>query len=399
MNYIEQSQSAGRHVFPDLSRAFALIGIVLVNVGVIAYPMMKGYLDGGLTTSLDQAAMFGTTGFFLLKSYTLFSFMFGVGFAYQMQSAQRHGTGFAGRYWRRIIGLLLLGLLHVALIFQGDILVIYAILGSILFLFRKTSVKALKRWAISIYSLQVVLVSFFALAMALGQKYAPEEIAKEIEKMEASVVKSRAVYGEGSFADSIALRFAEWSEIITFGMLMQGLGALAFFLFGLAAVRAGIISNPSAPIWKKFRRVFLPIGIIGSLGAAYVFLSAGDAMGPKMMLAMALITLFAPFSTAGYLGLIAKWAEGPMTPFKIFMARGGTASLTAYLMQGLILSLIFNNYGLGLYREIGAAGCVSIALLTGIFTVAFASLWRKKFTRGPLEYLLRGWTYLGRGKT
>ncbi|MDA8708803.1 DUF418 domain-containing protein [Hellea sp.] len=394
MNYVEQSQAAGRHVFPDLTRAFALIGIVLVNVGAIAFPMMKGYIDGGLNTPLDQAAMFSTTAFFLLKSYTLFSFMFGVGFAYQMQSAERHGTGFAGRYWRRVFGLLVLGLLHVALLFQGDILVMYAILGSILFLFRKSTVKTLKRWAISIYSFQVVLVGFGALA----QKYVPEEMAKEIEVMKDSVIESRAVFGDGTFIESVSLRFAEWSEIIIFGMMIQGFGALAFFLFGLAAVRADIITNPSAPIWKKFRRIFLPIGIAGSLAAAYVFSTAGDMMGPDMMLAMALVTLFAPFSTAGYLGLIAKWAEGPMTPFKTFIARGGTASLTAYLMQGLILSLIFNNYGLGLYREIGAAGCVLIALLTGIFTVSFTSLWRKKFTRGPMEYLLRSWTYLGTNK-
>lgn len=121
-------------------------------------------------------------------------------------------------------------------------------------------------------------------------------------------------------------------------------------------------------------------------------------MSPMSMWGMFLITFFAPFSTAGYLGLIAKWAEGPMTPFKTFMARGGTASLTAYLMQGFILSLIFNNYGFGLYHEIGAAGCIFIALLTGLFTVGFASLWRTKFTRGPMEYLLRGWTYLGSNK-
>ena len=397
MNYLEQSQAAGRHIFPDLVRAFALIGIVLVNVGVIAYPMMNGYADGGLNTPLDEAAMFSTTAFFLFKSYTLFSFMFGVGFAYQILSAERRGASFAGRYWRRIIGLLVLGLLHVVLIFQGDILVMYAILGSILFLFRKASLKVLKIWAIAIYTLQVLVISLLALAIWMGQKYAPEEMALEEETMQLSVEKSREVFSNGSFADAVSLRFAEWGEVITFGILVQGLGALAFFLFGLAAVRAGHISNPSAPIWKKFRHLYLPIGILGSCLAAYVFSTAGDQMmGPQMMFGLALVMLFAPFSTAGYLGLIAKWAEGPMTPFKTFMARGGTASLTAYLMQGLILSLIFNNYGLGLYREIGAAGCVFTALLVGIFTVSFASLWRTKFTRGPMEYLLRIWTYLGR---
>lgn len=397
MNYAEQSQAAGRHIFPDLTRAFALIGIVLVNVGVIAYPMMKGYSDGGLNTPLDEAAMFSTSAFFLLKSYTLFSFMFGVGFAYQIRSAERKGAGFAGQYWRRILGLLILGLLHVALIFQGDILVTYAILGSILFLFRKAAVKTLKRWAIAIYSLQIIAIGFLAFAISMGEKYAPEDMILEKEKMEAGIAMSREAFSNGSFLEAVSFRFIEWSQVVTFGILIQGFGALAFFLFGLAAVRAGHISNPSAPIWKTFRRIFLPIGILGSLFAAYVLTTAEDQMmGPQMMLGLMLITLFAPFSTAGYLGLIAKWAEGPLTPLKIFMARGGTASLTAYLLQGLILSLIFNNYGLGYFREIGAAGCVFIALLVGVFTVSFSSLWRTKFARGPMEYILRHWTYLGR---
>lgn len=64
-------------------------------------------------------------------------------------------------------------------------------------------------------------------------------------------------------------------------------------------------------------------------------------------------------------------------------------------MQGLILSLIFNAYGFGLFEQVGAAGCVAIAFGVALFTVIFASLWRTKFKRGPLEYVLRGWTYLG----
>ena len=395
MSYIEESQAAGRHIFPDLARAFALIGIVLVNVGVIAYPMMAGYLEGGLETPLDESAFFAVLTLFMMKSYTLFSFMFGVGFAYQMMSAERSGKAFGARYARRIIGLLVLGLLHVALLFQGDILVIYAILGTILFLFRKTSAKALVKWGVAIYAIQTVIVALMGFAFAMGQKYAPEDMAKEIAKMAESAEKSRAVYGHGTFIESIGLRFAEWGEIITFGMLMQGLGAMAFFLFGLAAVRSGILTNPNAPIWKKFRRIFLPIGLIGSAFAAWLAIGAEEMMDPRMMTGMALTTLFAPFSTAGYLGLIAKWSGGTLTPLKIFMARGGTASLTAYLMQGLILSLTFNHYGLGLFTKLGAAGCIAIALATGIFTIAFSSLWRKKFKRGPMEALLRSWTYLG----
>lgn len=395
MSYLQETQEAGREIFPDLARAWALVGIALVNVGVMSWPMMTGYMNGGLVTPADQAAHYAVSALFLLKSYSLFSFMFGVGFAYQMQSAERKGVGFAGRYWRRILGLLAFGLINIAFLFQGDILVMYAILGSILFLFRKTSARLLSGWAIGVYGVQLLLIALMALGAWAGATYGGEEFAEQMQEMEAQGATAAEVYGAGSFADSIAQRFAEWSQVITFGMLMQGIGAFSFFLFGLSAVRRGTIANPSAPFWKRSRHLFLPIGLIISGTGAWFIATGHGMMDPNMMLGMFLIALGSPFSTAGYLGVIAKWAEGPPGPIKTFFARGGTASLTAYLMQGLLLSLIFNAYGLGLFGQLGAATCIAIAAVVAFFTIAFASLWRTKFKRGPLEYILRSWTYLG----
>ena len=395
MGYLEESQAAGREILPDLVRAFALIGIALVNVGVISYSMMESYHGGGFKTPIDTYAYIAVNSLFTFKSYTLFSFMFGVGFAYQIASAHRKGVKFGGRYTRRIIGLAILGLLHVALLFQGDILVIYAILGSILYLFRNASARTLTYTALGIYLFQILLVAFFALAMTMGMKYAPDDMAIELARMEEMNVVAHAVYGDGTFTGSIVNRFKEWTQIITFGMLMQGLGAFAFFLLGFAAVKSDIINKANAPMWKRFRRVFLPIGVIGSIFGAWVISLGTDMMDPTMMLGMLIVVIFAPFSTAGYLGLIAKWASRPHGRLKAFMARGGTATLTAYLMHGLIMSLVFNNYGLGYFAKLSAAQCILIALVTALFTIAFASLWRKKFARGPMEMLLRGWTYLG----
>lgn len=397
MGYTEQSKASGRVILPDLVRVFALIGIALVNVGIIAYPMMDSYLAGGLNTDIDKAAYFGVNALFLMKSYTLFSFMFGVGFAFQITSAQRKGARFGGRYTRRIIGLLVLGLLHVLFIFQGDILVFYAILGSLLFLFRNTTARKLKNIGIGVYVFQCVIIGLLAAAMWAWSIGDPESMATEMATMAEDSANSIAVFGNGTFMDSVTLRLAEWSEVIVFGMLFQGFGVFAFFLFGLSAVKSGLINDASAPIWRRFRRVFLPIGLIGSAAGAGFMIQSEGSFTASSMTGAAIITAFAPFSTAGYLGLIAKWAEGPMTPFKIFMARGGTATLTAYLMQGLLLSLIFNNYGLGFFAELGAAVCIAIAFAVAIFTIVFASLWRTRFERGPMESLLRGWTYLGKG--
>ena len=190
MSYAQETQEAGREIFPDLARAFALIGICLVNVGVMAWPMMAGYGPEGTPTEVDRAAFFGVNALFLSKSYTLFSFMFGVGFAYQMQSAQRRGIGFAGRYWRRIFGLLVFGLINVAFLFQGDILVMYAILGSLLFLFRNSSARTLSGWAIGTYILQLVLVAFMAASMAAYSHFDAENYTAEMATMAEDAVRN-----------------------------------------------------------------------------------------------------------------------------------------------------------------------------------------------------------------
>ena len=393
MTYLEETRAAGREIFPDLARAFALIGIALVNVAIFSHPMMTGYTD---LQGADQWAYFWVNSLFLLKSYTLFSFMFGVGFAYQMMAAERRSVGFAGRYWRRILGLLILGLLHVALAFQGDILVIYAILGCFLFLFRKSSAKTLIRWGIGLYAVQFLIVLLGLGFFWMGATFAPEQMAAEMETSAAAADAARQAFGEGSFADAAVQRFVDWSMVLVGGLFMQGIGAMAFFVFGLAAVRYEAISDPRKPIWKTFRRFFLPIGVAGSVWGGWLMASSGSGMMSVDMLAgMTVITLFSPFSTAGYLGLIAKWAEKPEGRIKIFLARGGTASLTAYILQSVIFSLIFNNYGLGLYDEVGAFVSIAIALVVGFGSIAVASLWRTRFSRGPLEVLLRGWTYLG----
>lgn len=396
MSYLQETRDAGREVFPDLARAFALMGIALVNVAVFSHPMMGGYSADGPLVGADKWSYFGVNAFFLMKSYTLFSFMFGVGFAYQMKAAERRGVGFSGRYWRRIIGLLVLGLLHVALLFQGDILVIYAILGCLLFLFRKMEPSNLIRWAVSLYVLQILVVAIASGSFIAGMAFAPEIMGKQVAANEELIVASREAFGGGTFAQAASQRFLEWSQVITFGMLMQGIGAMAFFVFGLAAVRMGSISDPSRPFWKRCRRVFLPIGVTGSaIGAWFMVNSEGGMMSSGAMLGMIFIVTFSPFSTAGYLGLIAKWAEKPEGAFKIFLARGGTASLTAYLLQSVVFSLVFNNYGLGFFDEMSAACTILLALIIGFGSIAVSSLWRLAFPRGPMEFLLRRWTYLG----
>jgi uncharacterized protein len=395
-SYAEDTSAAGRQVLPDLVRAWALFGICVVNVGVLSWPTMSSYhYPGGMETGADKAAFWAVNSLFLMKSYSLFSLMFGVGFAYQMESAARKGVGFAGRYWRRIIGLLAFGILNIVCLFFGDILVLYAVLGALFFLFRNKTEKALWRWGIGFYAVQVLLIAFFAVSIWAGMTYAPEDMGEMIADFEATDAASLAAFGSGSFVEAATYRATSYLEDGIFMFLFQGWGAFAFFLIGFALVKSGAIADPTAAVWKRSRHLFLPLGLLIS-GLGGWMMVTGEGMGdPTMMWGMLLVTIGSPFSTFGYLGLIAKFAQGPGGPVRTFLARGGTASLTAYLMQNLILSLIFHAYGLDLFAQVPAAQAIAIAAGVALFTIGFASVWRLFFARGPLEYILRGWTYLG----
>ncbi len=394
MSYISASEASGRHILPDLVRSFAIIGIALVNVGLIAYTVDLSYFGGGLLTEVDSWAYFTINSLFLMKSYSLFSFMFGVGFAYQINSAKQSQVGFGGRYFRRIIGLIILGLAHIALAYQGDILLLYGLIGIALYLFRNSKVKTLC-WVAGVFIvIQILFGLLLALATWAGYEFAPEEMDAAIREAMASSQISQEIFSNGSFLETAQRRLYEYRGAAAI-FIYQGFGVFGFFLLGLAAVKSGIIANSAAPIWSKFRRFALPVGVLGSAYGAWYMMGSTGGVSVEYIIGMAIIGLFAPLSTAGYLGLIAKWANAPVTKFKIFMARGGTATLSAYLMQSVILSFIFNGYGLGLFAQVGAAASIAIALAVAVFTLIFSSLWRKKFKLGPVEYIFRSWTYLG----
>jgi len=216
--------------------------------------------------------------------------------------------------------------------------------------------------------LQFLIALLFALSIYLGEHYAPDEMKSLASEIQQSADNAIAVHADGSFWAVAELRWRDWLGMLQFVLPLQGPGVFAFFLLGLAAVRAGVLSDASAPLWAKSRRIYLPIGIGLSAVGAYIYLISSGPISSGGLLSYGLLLLAAPFSSLGYIGLIAKWSEGPVTSVKGFVARGGTASLTAYLLQS--------------------------ALVVGVFTIVFASVWRSRFKYGPMEVLLRRWTYL-----
>lgn len=389
-----QETVASRAVMPDLLRAFALVGIAVVNVIGFAQPIETGFFGDALAGPADRAAYGAVTALFLMKAYPLFAMMFGAGLAWQLAAAERAGVDGSARYFRRIAALIVLGLLHFIFFWYGDILVTYGILGCLLFAMRDISPKVLVRVGLALIAANTVILLLFATLLYAGEVYAPEEMA---EAVSADLSAAQIIaFTQGSFLDAAAWRLSQLPLVLPSVMVQQGIAVFGFFCFGLAAVKVGIIDKPQARLWKLARWVFLPVGLAGNVAGAMMMLDATSIISGQFMLASAILMAFSPLLALGYAGVIALFSSGIPGPIRRFLARAGSASLTAYLFQSAVLSFIFAGYGFGYFGLLGAAEATLVALLVALASLVFTGIWRSFARHGPMEYLLRRITYWSR---
>lgn len=378
-----------RAVLPDLVRAVALIGIAIVNVQIFAYPMEISLFGEASAAPADSAAHFAMAWLFAGKFYALFSLMFGASFFFQSRAAERAGRAFPAEQTRRLIGLGLIGLAHALFLFSGDILVTYALLGGLLFTLRGSETKGLVRNAIGFIALNILIILGLA-GLFWGLELAKPDLM--LSKLADGKEAARAAFAEGGFIDAFIYRASTYAGVLPGVLVSQGASTLGYFCLGLVFAREGWIADPDAKVWRRARTMFLPIGLLIGLPGAWLYMEGGSTLSGLTMLGLALIFIAAPLQALGYAGWLAAASRQP-GPIVRFLARAGQASLTAYLLQSVVMSFIFSNWGLGLYEGMTAAPAIATGAATGVASIIFASLWMARFSRGPVEMLFRAWTY------
>ncbi|WP_235438965.1 DUF418 domain-containing protein [Candidatus Rhodobacter oscarellae] len=357
---------------PDYLRLCALFGIVIVNIQYIAFSALHGFTEPVGKTFSDEVTLWLVSGLALLKTYGLFSFMFGVGLGFLMGSAQRRSLPFGHLYRNRMIGLLLLGIAHGCLFFPGDVLVIYAVTGSVLYFFRDWTAARLVKVGAALLVLQ--------LFVGLPLLFAASETPAEVFRFE------KYALAKGGFFDAVLFRSIGFGFTLPLFLIIQGVSALGWFCLGLASVKSGMIDNARHPLWRRARRLCLLPGLVLSLLGAGLW-QWGPA-GPGATLTI----VAAPIATLGYLGLIALISRPPGPIMSRALVVGGS-SLSVYLGQSILLSSIFSAYGLGLWSEVDRATASCIAILVTVLLIAALSVWRIWFKLGPFEWVLRRITY------
>jgi uncharacterized protein len=375
-----------RDLTPDVLRGFALLGILLVNIQFMALSSefgARGVWVQGIANSIAAFILFAV---FQGKFYLIFSFLFGysAGYIVREQRANRP------RWIKRCIVLMMLGVLHFSLLWHGDIIFLYGLFGLLLVPFLFRTEKTLSVWSYVLYGVFTVLLLGLATALIIDERVVTPTLPAAMPEATLD-----GVLRGGSYLDSIAPRIEMWMYGISGGLLLQGGFVFAAFLMGLRLARTQFLSLVvDAPQNNRMIRRGLVFGLPLQILAAAIFMQNEYTAQPSeavFLAAIAVTFVAAPLLSMAYIGIMRKLvAERPAVV--AWLAPAGRMSLTMYISQSVVTSLIFGPWGLGLFQEVAMWLVMLIAILVWLVLIAVAQIWLRTFTQGPLEWCVHAIT-------
>jgi len=360
----------------DVLRGLALLGVVAMNaVTIFRVSIFERFLfpkppASPIDSAVETILMLAVD----LKALALFSLLFGAGLAIQFERLARSERRNV-LLIRRLVVLLAFGLIHLCLIWNGDILTEYALAGFIVlpFLFGP-------RWLLAVAALASLGV-YLAI-----QAFPPPGLWPGTPALGQDVAEAHRIYPTGGFLDVLAFRIREIPLIATLHVYIFP-RTIGLFLLGAFAWRSGILRNP--PLRLLFAIAAACIG----LGAALILAHAGRfvAGGRIELLAEPLGTIVLALGYGAAIIGIANLERGKR--LLGWAAPLGRMAFTNYLAQSVILGWIFYGYGLGLFGQLGVTSALAIAVAVYFAQVPFSAWWLGRYRYGPVEWLWRTLMY------
>lgn len=362
--------------FLDVARGFAMLGIIIVNYFIIADSANR------FATPADDPWHRSVLWFAEGKFYTLFSFLFGVGFMVFMERAERQISHPRMLFARRLMILLAFGLLHITLIWVGDILAFYAITGFFLLAFYKRRPKTLLIWFIVMMSIYSVMNP------SLGADSAEDSLSSHSM--------------DSSYLISIGERWADMGSIAATAPYMM-LSMLSMFLLGMYFVQKGFFRDMETKkrIWNRIWGVSA-CGYLVTQAYLIMETTAGPVREAAIYEALAYLGQLGGLSgSMFYMSTLAMLFLHFAKLRNVLMMFGnvGRMSLTCYLLHSVIGTFLFLGYGFGAANGIQPAGVMAICFGVYAILLAISSLWLKRFKYGPMEWLWRRFTYGKMGRS
>lgn len=385
----------------DLIRGVAVLGILTINIASFAAPDSASFSPNlpqpGSTA--DNWSFAFTLIFFEGKMRALFSILFGASLLLFVERREEQGRDGTDLQVRRLGWLALIGWLHFALLWDGDVLFIYAIIGFALLLMQRTPPGQLLGIALALFALWQAwgVVRWMPAVMAEQQVIAGTATRTEYSAFIAEERRQDRVDAATTLAPytaEVAARLGDrpayplllliyiWGETLTYGMI------------GMALLKSGFFAGS----WPH-RRTMLLAGAGAGLGltatawfAAWVHPQGYPEMAMRMGMGFGLG--FAHLTIAlGYAALLVL-ATRPLlaTWLGQRLEAAGRMAFSNYLGTSLVMTALFNGWGLGLFGQYGAAGQWLFVIMGWGLMLAWSKPWLARYRQGPLEWLWRSLT-------
>ncbi|MEO0332428.1 MAG: DUF418 domain-containing protein [Bacteroidota bacterium] len=399
MSDIKPTTTSERLQVLDALRGFALFGILLANL----YSFM-GYNTYSpeeiiVLPVLDRTVLFFIDWFVEGKFYGIFSILFGAGFALQAERFRRVDTSFSAFWFRRMTVLCCNGLLHMYLVWNGDILTLYSLLGMLLPFFLNLSNRALLRWIVVLLLIPLLihgLLYFTPEASFWGSmRHFSGGLKAEWGFADRSLLEMRTSDSAWEvFSVNVLYAIPRPMSYLMSGRYFQVLGLFLIGLllarYWLPRIRSNDISVPSAAVWVGV------IGLVTSLGYAVIKGAIGTPFAvSEIGLIQAVVYYIGSTSLALGISMLILyvWSSGRAKLVFRNLALLGRMALTNYIFQNVTAVLLFFGYGLALMREVPFAYLPLFAFGILVVQWAFSRIWLRRFKQGPLEFVWRKLTY------
>ena len=366
----------------DVLRGIALFGVLAINVvNEFRVSIFEEFLPVADTTgTLDRAVQTFLTMAIELKAMALFSLLFGIGMAIQFERLTpnpRRGM----LLMRRLAILLVIGVAHLFLIWNGDILTEYSLAGFIALPFLWGP-----RWLLAAGA-SVFLALY--LVMPLLPPVVPWPTTAWITN---HVAEARQVYGTGGFLEILTFRIGETASILPLHVFILP-RTIALFLFGMFVWRTDVVRRP-----PTHGRLLVTVAIVGVLvGAALTIASEEPALLGLPLpgrMGASLERLATLLLATGYAAAIIGFVSTrPGKRLLAWAAPLGRMAFTNYLAQSVVFGWIFYGYGLGLFGRVGVVTALAIGVCVYVAQVMISAQWLRYYRFGPIEWLWRSLMY------
>ncbi|KOY82408.1 DUF418 domain-containing protein [Lysinibacillus macroides] len=366
----------------DILRGISLIGILLVNMYAFYLPMPHIDLATWFNTPSDIVWQQNLDIYVQGSFYPLFAMLFGYGLAMQWQKAQSRAQNFYPLGFRRLLVLFVFGVIHAVLIWWGDILMMYAFCGVFLLLLLRLRPIWLLLIAII---LNGIMHAFTFLALAFVNVPEAEGYYVDIVSIEQAIT----AYGTGTWVDAFIQRLADLAVQASPLMWIVSLFTiLPYMLVGAAASKWHLVERA-----KELKWLWITLAVSGLVIG--IFLKSLPILFTRTLLLDSIkIYIGGPILSIGYIGLVVLLCLWPFVPKLLRpLANMGRMSLTIYIMQSIIGTCLFYQFGFGWYGKITVATGVFIAIGIIVVQMVIAEIWLSKWKQGPLEALWRKLTY------